>query len=418
MKKRFRVWNLVSRFLLGFVIVCGFWVQPVKVVRAQTATCSAEFQPVAVPLTELGSDFYNRVEGDGMGYSGGLYPEGNNYPPEEHLSAGLVFARQIQPLDGVGNYDPEQGKIVMVSIGMSNTNYEFDAFTKILSGDEALNPRLVLINGALPNQTADRWVDPDAITWQELRNTLDRNQVSAAQVQTAWIKLTLTGGGDFPEKAQTLQSNLETIVQNLKTAYPNVKLVYLSSRIYSYTYDHGLSPEPLAYETGFAVKWLIEDQISGKESLNFDETRGDVRAPLLLWGPYLWADGQNPRADGLVWLQEDLTDDCTHPSRSGVEKVAGLLIDFFKTDLTSTPWFLDQAGMETHTLFLPLVTGTPEPEETPQPSNTPSPLPQIVPTMLVDKEGIGINPGEKNLQPSLWQRFLTWIRSLLGLRQD
>jgi hypothetical protein len=35
--------------------------------------------------------------------------------------------------------------------------------------------------------------------------------------------------------------------------------------------------------------------------------RGPVRAPLLLWGPYLWADGATPRkSDGLFYAPEDL----------------------------------------------------------------------------------------------------------------
>jgi lysophospholipase L1-like esterase len=65
-----------------------------------------------------------------------------------------------------------------------------------------------------------------------------------------------------------------------------------------------------------------------------------VKAPLLLWGPYLWADGEQPRAaDGLVWKPEDLGPDGAHPSESGRRKVAELLLQFFKTDATAKFWF-------------------------------------------------------------------------------
>nr|NIW44804.1 hypothetical protein [Gammaproteobacteria bacterium] len=95
----------------------------------------------------------------------------------------------------------------------------------------------------------------------------------------------------------------------------------------------------MAFETGFAVKWLIEQQINGDPELNFNPDNGDVLAPYLTWGPYLWIDGQNPREDGRVWLQEDLRGDCTHPSESGANKVADMMLEFFLTDPTTHSWF-------------------------------------------------------------------------------
>src|SRR5208337_3736325 len=105
-----------------------------------------------------------------------------------------------------------------------------------------------------------------------------------------------------------------------------------------------LNPEPYAYESAFAVRWLIEDQIGGKRHLNCDPDRGEVTAPLLLWGPYLWADGVKGRkVDDLIWKREDLGGDGTHPSPSGQRKVAGLLLCFFKTDATAKPWFVKRS---------------------------------------------------------------------------
>src|SRR5207247_1767488 len=101
------------------------------------------------------------------------------------------------------------------------------------------------------------------------------------------------------------------------------------------------NPEPFAYESGFAVQWIIADQINGTGNLNFDPTKGPVVAPYLSWGPYLWTDGTNPRSDGFEWLCSDLESDFTHPSADGgVPKVADQLLAFFKTDPTAVPWFL------------------------------------------------------------------------------
>src|SRR5260370_9474721 len=63
------------------------------------------------------------------------------------------------------------------------------------------------------------------------------------------------------------------------------------------------------------------------------------KAPWIAWGPCLWADGTNLRTDGLGGACADLEDDGTHPSMSGVRKVAGMLLDFFKSDSTSRLWF-------------------------------------------------------------------------------
>jgi hypothetical protein len=147
--------------------------------------------------------------------------------------------------------------------------------------------------------------------------------------------------GEFPEHAQSLQSDLEEVARNLTANYPNIKLAYYSSRTRAYTYWDGLSPEPVAFETGFSVRWMIEKQINGDPTLNYDPDKGEVVAPYLAWGPYLWIDGLNPRSDGMVWTQQDLQEDCTHPSDSGVQKVADQLLAFFKTDTTAESWFTE-----------------------------------------------------------------------------
>ena len=73
------------------------------------------------------------------------------------------------------------------------------------------------------------------------------------------------------------------------------------------------------------------------ESLRY--TAGKV--PLLLWGPYLWANGEKGRNyDDLVYRREDFHDDGTHPSDAGQQKIAEQILKFFKTDPTAKTWFL------------------------------------------------------------------------------
>jgi hypothetical protein len=331
-------WGVTA--MLMFAVV---WIGPAQaslLSQNQPDVCSQPHQDVGLPITDLGDHPYVRMDGQTTSFTGGLYPGGGNLRPPAHEAAGIAIARQVVPLDRNGEPDPGSGKIVMISVGMSNTQREFGAFASLADRDPEINPRLFLLNAAQSSQTADKWVDPQAPSWEMANSSLNRYGYSPQQVQVAWIKQTLAGGGDFPAKAQELQADLERIVQNLKLNYPNIKIAYLSSRTRSYAYWRGLSPEPAAYETGFAVKWLIEKQLNGVPELNFDPQSGEVKAPYLAWGPYLWIDGENPRSDGMVWTADDLARDCTHPSPSGAAKMAQMLLAFFKTDTTAAPWFL------------------------------------------------------------------------------
>ena len=89
------------------------------------------------------------------------------------------------------------------------------------------------------------------------------------------------------------------------------------------------------------VRWLIQDQIKGNKELT--ATGNEAKAPVLLWGPYLWADGTTPRAsDKLIYTREDLAGDGTHPSELGRRKVAEQLLEFFKSDELAKRWFVKQ----------------------------------------------------------------------------
>ena len=94
--------------------------------------------------------------------------------------------------------------------------------------------------------------------------------------------------------------------------------------------------------SGFSVKWLIEQQLKGEASLNYDAKKGEVKAPWLSWGPYLWDNGVHPRADGYRPAERDFAGDGTHHANSGIEKLGTLLLQFFKTDTTTQPWFVRQ----------------------------------------------------------------------------
>ena len=287
-----------------------------------------------VPLDDLRTGRY-------QGFAGGLYPDGRNFMPDGHAKAGRRIAEALVPLDANG--DPaSDGVVGVASIGFSLTFQAFEGFKRLAEVDLSLDPSLALVNCAQGGQFADEIADPASsywTTWIPLR--LADAGVDARQVQVVWLQSGLHRQDEtFPDHVGTLKDYFVAIVQNIKTTFPNAKLCYLSSLYFMGYAWIAPSVEPYYFEQGFAQKQLIEDQLNGDSELNWDAEEGPVVAPWLAWGPYLWTDGDVPRSDGLTWNCVDFALDGAHPSPEGEDKLGELLLQFWKSDRTGTPWFL------------------------------------------------------------------------------
>ena len=291
-----------------------------------------------VALTDLGTGTY-------QGYEGGLYPNGSNVRPSSQDSYGVTLAEGIVPLDSNGNSDPN-GSYVLMAIGESTAQNEFNRFLPIAYADPAKNPHLVIVNGAQGGATPFEFENTTSPYWATVMNNyLPQNGVTPAQVVAIWMEDTDgINTGTFPSDVAELQTEYENMMQTMHTLFPNLKMVYFSSRVYG-GYSNGVgnpdNPEPYSYEVGFAVKWAIQDQINGDANLNDNPANGPVVAPWMSWGPYYWANGMLGRKDGLEWDCADFSSDGTHPSSEyGQLKVATELLQFLKTDDTTMPWYL------------------------------------------------------------------------------
>jgi hypothetical protein len=305
----------------------------------------------AIPLPDAGGLWYRRV-GLVQEYAAapngpewrqvGLYGQGRTTRPADHEAAGVAIARGIAPIGG---------RIGIVSIGMSNTQQEFARFLTRAQTDAAVSPAVRIVNAAQGGQPADEWQDPGAATWQTALTRVAQAGMTPDQVQVAWIKHAVRSPQlpplSFPAHPEALTDILADVVTSLKVNFPNVRLCYVSSRTRAYnTNQTAISPEPAAYEGGFATQWLIERQLDGDPSLRYDGT--DPPAPWLAWGPYLWIDGLDARSDGALWVCDDVSADGIHPSPptpgagppEGEHKVGDQLMAFFLTDATTAPWFL------------------------------------------------------------------------------
>jgi hypothetical protein len=291
-------------------------------------------------LNDLGTGTY-------LGAQGGLYPNGSNVRPASFAAAGVAIAQSIHPLDGNGNSDPN-GKYAIVSIGESNTSETYGQFMIDANADPLKDSQLVVVRGAQPRAGAAKFADPNDAVWNPIfQFYLPQAGVTANQVVAAWVESVDRISGQqppFPQDMTALQAEYESIAQNLHSKFPNIKLVYYTSKFYD-GYGTGIAnaiyPEPYAFESGFAVKWAIQDQINGNANLNWDPNKGPVMAPWMSWATYDWANGLLARSDGLTWSCQDVMSDGVHPSPlHGMEKDANFLLNFFKTDYTTTPWFV------------------------------------------------------------------------------
>lgn len=277
-----------------------------------------------IPLIDLKEGNYYK------GQSGGLYGNGSNEIPESHL---------ITLKNKIAEINPVNGKIGFLSIGMSNTSYEFKNFMRLVQLDENKSKYLYLCNGAQGGATADIWADASSRAWINLDERLKESGLTSSQVQVAWLKTAHKQPNismpDENSDAVQLEKDMIAIIKILIEKFENLKVIYLSSRIFAGYAISDLNPEPYAYESGFAVRNVILEQINNNQSLDPKTT------PVLIWGPYLWANGENKNSSGLSWFRSDYDQkDYTHPGRrTGTEKVANLLYEFFITDKFAQQWY-------------------------------------------------------------------------------
>ncbi len=265
---------------------------------------------------------------------GGLYGGGSNTPPDAHRQAAITQLARIRPLNATGQPD-DNGTIGFVSISMSNATQEFSHFKRLANQSPRKSPKVTIVDCAQGGQAMAEWAPTGARPWEEAKRRLASANVSSQQVQVAWIKLAnKSPTGSLQDHGRKLERDTLTVLHNARALFPNLRIVYLGSRTYGGYAQGNLNPEPYAYESAFAVRWLIQRQIKGDPEL------AESKCPLLLWGPYLWAEGAKGRKlDKLVWERSDFGGDGVHPSESGRQKVANLLLDFLTTDPLAKPWF-------------------------------------------------------------------------------
>ncbi|HJR18168.1 MAG TPA: hypothetical protein VJ922_00465, partial [Actinomycetota bacterium] len=145
-----------------------------------------------VPLTDLGTDSYK-------GRQGGLYPGGSNKRPSAHTGAGIsLIEDRVRPRKADGTVDTNKGKLVFLSVGMSNAEAEFQYFINVADADDEKSPRVVVVNGAQAGQEASEAAVEGRKYWDVVDARLAAAGVTGRQVGAIWLKQADGSPGNKP----------------------------------------------------------------------------------------------------------------------------------------------------------------------------------------------------------------------------
>jgi hypothetical protein len=340
--------RLLTRLLLP-IFVCGSFnsICRSQQDRCQSAdtprealSCVLGVSPISIhPLTS-GVPYVSVTDQMKTPYSTYLYPHQSNEIPAQHQVKGKAIAATIRPLDKNGNVDLVNGKIAVIAEGMSNTRIEMEAFENLfIQGNPVLHQKLEFRNLSQGGCDLVCWVEKGVASIDRqvqvalVKHSNNRHQHADGTPQSEHGPFKTRESKFFPSHALVTKDQLKQRILNLKKQYPNLKLVYLTSRTFG---GWSCEPagneyrEPVAFEEGFSVKWLVEDQVLGRNpELAFEGS--NAPAPWLAWGPYLW----DP-----TWTQDMYRDDGIHPCDRGATLVAQMWYDFLKNESTAWPWFL------------------------------------------------------------------------------
>lgn len=250
--------------------------------------------PSLVPIDQLGGDYF--------GLSGGLRS------------------------NGTPTVTPTDGRIVIISISMSNGNLEFLKYIDLYDAHPDVSPEIGLVNCARGGNALERWVERQEL-WDDCKDRVTNAGFTLDQIKVVWAKnanqftdhgLTLPDpGADYYD----LVDNISALSERIGQEFPAVQAVFHTSRIYAgWAAAQQTRGEPMSYEGGLAINAAIERWQTGQIP----------NAPWIGWGPYLWANATTPNSQGVFWTQDDFRDGTNHhPSDAGQIKVADALHGFF-----------------------------------------------------------------------------------------
>ncbi|MBG9375340.1 hypothetical protein I5907_03790 [Panacibacter sp. DH6] len=312
---------------------CEKEMKPQTSVAATATVSNLEFtDTVKVPLTDLATGTY-------YGFTGGLYPDGENTPSGQYATDLDSVSASVVPLDANGNYSPS-GKIGFISIGASTCSIMMNNLRKKTKASPLTNPLLLTANCTGGGESIQEI--NDTITnayWNVAFSKLAKNNLTAPQVQVVYLETDDSiSVMSFPERPLNTRQVYTTTLQILLTKFPNLKVVYLLGRTTTFlgTGKKQQNREPGPYYNGWGCKFLIAGQINNEPELQYKGVERKV--PMVTWGWYQWSVGYQPRNDGFLWTKE-LTRDGLHANDQGANILSANFMNFLLNDPYASKWY-------------------------------------------------------------------------------
>jgi hypothetical protein len=336
--------RVLAAVMLGGVWLASCFSQNTECQRADTSPtalkCVSNSSPIVPPALTSGAKYVSVTDPTKTLFATFLYRDSSNQMPSWHRAKGEAIARALQPLNASGGVDLANGKLAAIAEGMSNTRDEMNAFNALLASRKSeLNPAFTFANLSEGGCDLMCWIAKGVGTINKqvqiafIKHSNNRPQKSDGSPENPNSAFPDKASKNFPTHAQTTKAQLKTRVLAMKKQYPNLKMVFFTSRTFG---GWTCAPtgsnyrEPVAYEEGFAVKWLLDDQITGRDpDLRFEGA--NAPAAWMAWGPYLW--------DAQKWTQDLFRSDGAHMCEKGTAIVGQTWFDFFMGDNTARPWF-------------------------------------------------------------------------------
>lgn len=264
------------------------------------------------------------------GVESGLYPWGNSLITNSYKTNYINACESIEPLNYFGA-NAGSGKVVVLTIGGSNPAIIYNGFINAQQSDPGFGSDLLFINGGINSQDFSNLLDPATNYWDNMQNLLTTNNVTENDVQVIFcIEDNLRYRDTSFQRAYLLRDDYVDLLEIIRDKYPNCKLFLAGDRGYSGYTDDPKHDEPIGYENGWAVKFLVADYINGLLP----------EYPVVNWLDYYWADGENPRWDGLTYSPTDYAAPAyVHFTQNKADELAGSTHAKLKTDPGASYWY-------------------------------------------------------------------------------
>lgn len=269
---------------------------------------------------------YDLADSSFEGFSGGLYPWGNEIP-DFWLQKGLEASGDLIPRGVSGSADTT-GKIGFLTLGYSTAAMTARVFYD-LCADSSVFTDLSFVTGAQAGLDLSAMTDRTGPYWDSVQARIQEAGMIPEQIQLVWLSSACQELYDrpFPVQATDQIPIYRQVLANIRYHFPQTCIVFLSDRAFAgYISEKGAEKlgEPSAYYTSWAVKWTIEDlMMFPSDSIPYTD-----------WGPALWTDGIRGNAEGYTWSCAEAGKGGIHPTAEGRLKEAMLLYRFF----TSSPY--------------------------------------------------------------------------------